>query len=276
MPEGPEIRRAADRLDQVLRGKPARLVEFAFPHLAADGVDLTGRRIVRATARSKAMLIHFEGGRTLYSHNQLYGEWAILTARERPSETRQIRVAIHVDRAVAVLYSASEIEVWNTAEVGGHPYIAKLGIELLDRDTRLADVVAQIEAPRFAHASLGSLLLDQRFLSGIGNYLRSEILFVAGIGPDARIRDLDPRTRKKLARAAIALTRQSYRTAGITNDPHIVRQLRAAGAGFEAYRFRVFDREGEACYACGTTIRRINVSGRGLFYCPSCQSASPD
>ncbi|HAE26636.1 zinc finger domain-containing protein, partial [Hyphomonas adhaerens] len=41
--------------------------------------------------------------------------------------------------------------------------------------------------------------------------------------------------------------------------------------GYFQHRFAVYDREGQSCPACGTTIKRLVQSGRSTFYCPACQ-----
>lgn len=259
-------------LDRTLRGRTAHLVEFSFPHLQSHARGLQRQGILGVEPRGKALLTHFANRRTIYSHNQLYGEWAILKRGQAPRPSLQIRVAIHTDHAVAVLYSASEIEVWKSGDIHSHPYIAKLGVELLSAATTVEAVLAQIDDPRFTRKGLAGLLLDQGFLAGVGNYLRSEILFVARIHPAARIGDLTGTQRSALARAAFGLTRQSYRTRGITNDLVLARRLKAAGNSFARYRHWVFDRAGEACHQCGTSIERIELTGRGLYCCPRCQA----
>ena len=271
MPEGPEIKRAADKLAAVIQNEPALLVEFAFPHLQQQAMMLTGQTIHKVESRGKAMLIHFANEQTIYSHNQLYGAWAILGQDERPRPSLQVRIAIHTQRKIAVLYSASEIEVLPTARFTEHPYIAKLGVELLAEATTQMDVLTQINQPCFARKNLAAILLDQSFLAGIGNYLRSEILFFARIHPEARIAELAPARRLALAQAAIDITRLSYRTVGITNSLAIANRLKAAGKSFGQYRHWVFDREGGDCYRCQCQIARVNVSGRGLYWCSNCQ-----
>lgn len=223
--------------------------------------------------RGKAMLLHFAGDLTLYSHNQLYGRWAVHHAGDHPLAGLQVRVALHVPQAVAVLYSASEIAVLSPAELERHPYLVKLGIELLDPLTTPEAVRQQLDVPHFARKRLGDLLLDQGFLAGTGNYLRSEILFLARLDANIRLCDLGPDDKDRLAHAALDLTRQSYRTAGVTNDPARAEAARRAGADFEAYRFRVFAREGLACHECGSVVHRREVTGRGWFYCSTCQPA---
>ncbi len=272
MPEGPEIRRAADVLSAAIAGCKALLVEFAFPHLQVVAKRLTGQHVDSVEARGKAMLTHFASGETIYSHNQLYGEWSVLKPGDLPQPNLQIRLAIHTAKTIAVLYSASEIEVWKKTDIDRHPYIRKLGVELLAPATTTRDVLAQINRPEWARKSLTAALLDQGFLAGIGNYLRSDILFVARIHPSSRIADLSATQRQALARAALKLTRQSYRTAGITNDLALAKQLKDAGLPFSRYRHWVFDRAGEVCHRCGSMIARIDVSGRGLYWCRTCQT----
>ena len=273
MPEGPEIRRAADRLGRVLEGRRVTEVTLARDRYAAlldAAARLGGRRVRQVEPRGKAILTHFEGGITIYSHNQLYGEWAIFRG-EPPASHLQTRLTIRTDSHCAVLYSASDIAILDTAAVPRHPYVARLGVELLDPSTRLADVLAQVCAAPFARRTLAALLLDQGFLAGIGNYLRSEILFVARLAPQWRPAELSAPQLAALARAALHLTRRSYRLRGITNVPDLARRLKARGWPYARYRHWVFDREGEACHRCGSPIRRVDIGGRGLFLCDHCQ-----
>ena len=271
MPEGPEIRRAADQVARAIAGRRAEAVRFGLPALRQHERDLTGRRVEAVESRGKALLIHFDHGRSLYTHNQLYGRWHVVKAGRPPKTGRELRLAIETRERWALLYSASEIELWRRDELDRHPYLARLGVELLDPKVRLADVLAQVEQLRFARRGLGALLLDQGFLAGIGNYLRSEILFVTGLRPDQKPADLDIAARQRLAETALALTRQSYRTKGITNDLERAAKLKAEGMSFRGYRHHVFDREGEPCWTCGKPIVRRTAAGRSVFECPRCQ-----
>ena len=77
--------------------------------------------------------------------------------------------------------------------------------------------------------------------------------------------------RLRLAEAALDLTRQSYRTRGITNDLTIAHKLKKQGVSYGRYRHWVFDRDDEKCHVCAGVIARIDVSGRGLYWCEHCQ-----
>jgi endonuclease-8 len=273
MPEGPEMRRAAGELGRVLAGRVAREVWFKFPRLAAAGRRLTGRRVRGVEARGKALILHFAGGHSIYTHNQLYGKWLVGPAGARPDTARDLRLAIETRTHAALLYSASEIAVLPTARLAQHPYVARLGVELLAPDTTLATVEAVLRERRFAGRTLGALLLDQGFLAGVGNYLRSEILFVARLSPDARPRELDAGERRRLARAALSITRRASRTGGVTNSAAAARALKAQGVPYAAYRHFVFDRRDADCPGCGTPsgVQRVVRAGRQLYACRICQ-----
>lgn len=272
MPEGPEIRRAADELSGAIAGRRARAVTFRFRRLRRFEQALRGARVLAVESRGKALLLHFSRGLSIYTHNQLYGRWSIVAPGVRPETKRELRLAIDTAAASALLYSASDIEVLPSAKLAGHPYLRRLGTELLSPETCLADVRARLEEPSFQRRNLGTLLLDQGFLAGVGNYLRSEILFVARLHPALRLADLDDAGRDRLAAAALELTRRSYRTGGVTNDLARAEGLRRQGVSFGRYRHHVFDRAGEGCYACGTRLLREQSAGRGLFRCPACQA----
>jgi endonuclease VIII len=269
------MRRAADELAAVLVGERPHSVWFKFPRLRGAAKKLAGRRVLAVRARGKALLVDFAGGVTIYTHNQLYGKWLLGPANERPETARDLRVAIETRQHAALLYSASDIAVLPTTSIEQHSYVRKLGVELLATDTRVAEVLAAIAAPRFARRPVGALLLDQGFLAGVGNYLRSEILFVAKLHPDAKPGELRLEEKKRLARAALAITRRAYRTAGVTNDPARVRILKGQGQSYARYRHHVFDRPDEPCYACDTVVRRVMHSGRQLYLCSTCQPRLP-
>ena len=271
MPEGPEVRREADALARVLAGRTLVRAEYRLPALAAPARSLVGRRVLRVYPRGKAMLIAFDNGLTHYSHNQLYGEWRVMRASHDPRDGRQVRAVLGTDRHLAVLYSATDVALLDDAALERHPFLARLGPDVLDRSTTRADIAARFADPRRPRATLAALLLDQRFVAGVGNYLRSDILFSAGLRPSRRAGSLTEDERTRLAAAVHALPRQSLRTRGVTNDRRRADALRAAGTPFEDYRFLVYARGGRPCWQCGARIRRADAGGRAVFYCPRCQ-----
>lgn len=271
MPEGPEIQLAADAVARAIAGRPATAVCFAFDELKKYEEKLTGVVVTAVQARGKAMLTRFANGWNIYSHNQLYGKWIVRDAYDFPDTNRQLRLAIHNEEKSALLYSASDIAVLRDEELDSHPFLSKLGPDLLDESVTIPQVAKRFTAGEFRRRRLTSLLLDQGFLAGLGNYLRSEVLFVARVHPSLRPMDCMDEQIVALAEAAVFLTRQSYQTKGITNDLALAQKLKEEGQSYREYRFWVFDRDGRPCYNCGTAIIKDNIGGRRLYYCPTCQ-----
>lgn len=271
MPEGPEIRRARDELAELLEQGKVSKIFFAFDSLKPYQSKLKNNRIIEVKAKGKAMLIRFSSGYTIYSHNQLYGKWVISPDGQTPDVKRQLRLSIHMQEGAAFLYSASDITVLKNHEVVNHPYLSKLGLELLSANTTQEMVAQRLMTHRQSRRSLMILLQDQSILAGIGNYLCCEILHVSGLHPETRSCDLNEQQLQQLAQNSLQLTWQSYETAGITNLLSRADKLAKQGSEFEDYRFYVYRRKGLPCYQCGEVIVKEKFSGRMGYCCLGCQ-----
>ena len=273
MPEGPEIRRAADRIARVLEGREVESVSFGLPRLKRYGARLRGVSVREVETRGKAMLTHFDNGLSIYSHNQLYGVWKVARRGKLPKTGRSLRLALHTATHSALLYSASDISVWPTEELSQHPFLARIGPDILNPSLDWRSVADRLVLDTFAGRRLSAIYLDQAFLAGIGNYLRTEILFDAGIHPDWRPVDLTRGERGRLARSTLAISHRSYCTGGITLSPRLAGRLEKAGLPREQRRFFVFGRTHQPCYRCGAEVQRESMNSRRIYWCPGCQEA---
>lgn len=273
VPEGPEIRRAADRVARAVVGRPLLGVEFGQAHLVGYQAELSAARVVEITTYGKGMLTRFDCGLTVFTHNQLYGKWMV-TARPRlPRTSRSLRFAIYTEQRWALLYSASTIEVVPDDKVRSIPFLATLGPDCLHPLTTADKVLRRLRRKEFHRRSLAALLLEQRFVAGLGNYLRSEILFEAGVHPSLRPVDCSGDQLRALARAIIAVPRRSYRSGGVTLDAQLAAELKQAGEPRWYFRHWVFRKGGWPCHRCGEILEEELYGGRHLSYCPSCQGA---
>ncbi|MBS0848596.1 endonuclease VIII [Citrobacter sp. JGM124] len=262
MPEGPEIRRAADSLERAVAGHPLTRVWFAYEELKPFTEMLVGKSIERIETRGKAMLTHFSNGLTLYTHNQLYGVWRIVDAGETPQSSRVLRVRLETADKAILLYSASDIEIVEQSQLGQQPFLKRLGPDVLDDSLTIGSVKERILSASFRRRQLGSLMLDQAFLAGPGNYLRAEILWEAEIAPRHCAGDLDDDALDRLAQAILDVPRRSYLTRGESSNSKHHGTL---------FRFRVFHRAGEPCERCFNIIEKITLSSRPFYWCPHCQ-----
>lgn len=262
MPEGPEIRRAADTLEAAVKGQSLTRAWFAFPALKPFEAVLAGQSITHIETRGKAMLTHFSGGLTLYSHNQLYGVWRIVNAGEEPQTRRVLRVRLETAEKAILLYSASDIAILTPEQLAVHPFLQRVGPDVLDPTLTVDTVKERLLSKRFRQRQFSGLLLDQAFLAGLGNYLRVEILWECGLTATHKASELTDAQLDQLAHALLSIPRLSWQTRGqVDENQH-------HGALF---RFKVFHRDGEACERCGGIIEKSMSSARPFYRCPHCQ-----
>ena len=262
MPEGPEIRRAADSLEAAIKGKPLTDAWFAFPQLKPYETQLIGQTVTHIETRGKALLTHFSHNLTLYSHNQLYGVWRVINVGEQPQTNRVLRVRLQTAEKAILLYSASDIEMLTPEQLLTHPFLQRVGPDVLDMRLTAETVKARLLSPAFRNRQFSGLLLDQAFLAGLGNYLRVEILWEVGLAGQRKASQLNERQLDALSHALLEIPRLSYNTRGLVDDK------KHHGALF---RFKVFHREGKPCERCGGAIERTMLSSRPFYWCPACQ-----
>ena len=229
MPEGPEIHRAANTIRRALEGQIITHVECPYATIRGQEHRFLGKEVLRVKARSKAMLIHV-GDDVLYSHNQLYGRWTVQkkTSKERKTN-RSLRIKFETETHVACLWSATDIELLEPWEVEQHPYIARLGPDVADEEIEFGPVLEQIQNKKFGGRQLCHLLLDQSFLAGVGNYLRSEILFNSGLHPSRKLNSLNSEEQNQLAESAISTTQIGVQTKRSNGRQRSLRSLTTTG-----------------------------------------------
>ncbi len=271
MPEGPEIHREADIIRDAIASETCIYVYFYHEHLKPYEQDLPGKEILSVEAFGKGLVITFQKDYHLFSHNQLYGKWYIKPAGEYPSTNRELRVEIRTNNRSALLYSASEIEVHqNSDSLKEQSYLSKLGPDLL-KDITVDEITKLCKEDRFRRKMFASLLLDQSFLSGVGNYLRTEILFHAGIHPSDKPKDFPDKVLLQFAKSALTITHRAYQTGGITLEENLVKKAQEKGEKRRTYRHYLFGRDGDPCRICGTEVQKLKKSGRRIYICPGCQ-----
>jgi formamidopyrimidine-DNA glycosylase len=111
-------------------------------------------------------------------------------------------------------------------------------------------------------------LLDQRKIAGIGNIYVAEILFAAGIDPRRPAKSLRPEEVQRLVRAIPTILKRALEHRGTTFSDY----RDAAGAPGEFQELlQVYQRAGEPCPRCGASVQRIELGGRGTYFCSRCQ-----
>lgn len=259
MPELPEVEAAARELAAAVEGKVVRRAAALHPALVrtlpeADARALAGRTIRRVRRRGKHQLLELDDGRTLHVHFRMSGDWAVgAVADDPPRHARALleladgtRVALVDPRALSTMRLLAPDE-------DPLPRLAP------DADAPEFGVGALAAALAGKRSAIKPALLDQRVVAGIGNIYAAEALWQARISPRA-VASRISRARIERLHAAILTVIERARRA----------PSRYYGESREP-RFQVYDREGEPCRRCGTSIRRIVQTGRSTYFCPRCQ-----
>jgi endonuclease-8 len=119
------------------------------------------------------------------------------------------------------------------------------------------------------------VLLDQRVLAGIGNVLKSEVLFVARVNPFTPTGSLSDEQFERLMTAALRLMRLN--TVDADRTPHIMGR-RTTGSLNPENKLFVYGRSGKPCRVCGTSIevRKTGADARLTYWCQTCQRVPSD
>ena len=121
---------------------------------------------------------------------------------------------------------------------------------------------------RLRRGAVKPLLLNQKFLRGIGNIYADESLFRAGVHPRAKASSLNQARVRRLFEAIRQVLSEAIAAGGSTISDYVDAMERA---GSFQYKHLVYRRTGAPCVHCGSPIRRIVVAQRGTHYCPRCQ-----
>ena len=253
MPEGDTIFRAATQLRKALLG--ARVTRFESDRL--PGPLPVGERILAVEARGKNLIIRFEQGRALRTHMMMSGSWHIYRLGEKWQRPAwQARVTVHADNGLlAVCFNAPVVE-WLREES-----LADLGPDATSDSFDRASAHGRLRSlPR--EMPLGEALLAQSAMAGVGNVIKSEVLFRCRLDPFARLADVpDDKLR------------------AVVDDSHLL-LLKNRGGGprttrdaLDGGRLWVYGRSGKPCLVCGATVRmrRQGAAGRSTYFCPTCQ-----
>jgi formamidopyrimidine-DNA glycosylase len=145
--------------------------------------------------------------------------------------------------------------------------LAHLGIDPLE--TAMSwDYFGQMLAAR--HAKLKPLLMDQKFIAGIGNIYSDEILWGAGLRWDRMSDSLTSEEVRRLYRSMMETLQEAvkHRGSSLADEQYV--DLFGRPGEYQQFH-NVYAREGESCPRCRHPVVRERVSGRSTFYCSACQ-----
>jgi formamidopyrimidine-DNA glycosylase len=274
MPELPEVEVIARGLARRIVGRVVEAVHLSRGDVV-HGCDvpmcavLRGRRIVGVERVGKQVRIYTDGTVAVGVHLGMSGRLTVADRAEPIAPHTHLRITFRGRRAELRFCDPRRFGgIWllNGAAETAPSWVGRrlppAGVDPL-RITRAA-----WRALLRRRRQIKALLLDQHAIGGVGNIYCDEALHRAGVHPLMRADALGDGATGRLRRTLRRVLTEAIRAGGSS-----ISDYRTAdnAPGTYQHRHRVYARAGQPCRACGKTIERIVVAGRGTYLCPRCQ-----
>jgi formamidopyrimidine-DNA glycosylase len=275
MPELPEVELVARSLDKLIRGQRILAAELLRRGLAPEttpaqfGRLVKDARVLRVGRRGKHILVELDNGRVLIVHLRMTGRFLYLPP-EAPLP-RFTHAVFYLDDDRRLVFSDQRhfgmMKIVAHARLHETKELRELAPEPFSESFTADYLHAALSRSR---RSLKETLLDQKRVTGLGNIYAAEVMFLARVNPFVTASGLSRRRVPRLHRAILETLTEALALGSTLNvDPENI-DGSYSGGGYEG-RWRVYDREGEPCVACGAKIRRRTQAARSTYFCPRCQ-----
>lgn len=282
MPELPEVETTVRDLRRKLSGRTIVRARVRWPRTIAEPSasafesQIRGLRITALTRRGKFLVFHLArnvpnvraGVEPLHErmyllvHLRMTGGFRVEPSSAPRDKHMHVLFQLNDGREVRFRDPRKFGRMWL---VDDHErVVGKLGPEPMQLSAN--EFVNLFENRR---GRLKPLLLDQKFLAGLGNIYVDESLWYARLHPLRAAESLSRAERRKLFHAVQRVLKRAIALGGTSIDV-MYRRVNGASGGFQD-SLRAFDRAKRPCRRCGTPIRRIVVGQRGTHFCPTCQ-----
>jgi len=284
MPELPEVETIKRSLQKAIVGKKIKDVEIRKPKIfQGDKKEVIGRKIEGVERRGKMLIIRLSGDKSLLVHFKLTGQlvWVAkgcdtvtlghpipYTGTILPGKTTHVIFDIDGGKLFYNdLRQFGWIKITQNSKLKAQKDLVNLGPEPFSKEfnvSYLSRIFSRTKKP------IKLVLMDQGKIAGIGNIYANDALFEAGISPLKPAKKLSNLEIKKLREAIIQVLEDGLKYGGSSaRDEAYIKPTGEPGS-YQKH-FRVYQKEGQKCPKCTSSIKRINLGGRGTFFCPKCQ-----
>jgi formamidopyrimidine-DNA glycosylase len=231
---------------------------------------VVGRKFTKAERRGKYVLLHMDNGDVLIVHFGMSGQFVRGTKRvPLPQHTHVVITFVQGgDLRFVDPRTFGELFVTAADELGKVKELQHIAIDPLDHVftwNAFGGALAQ------RATKMKQLLMDQKFVSGLGNIYSDEVLFAAGLRYDRLSDSLSSQEVRRLYRAMQEVLQEAIRFRGTTLDDDAYVDLFGKPGEFQN-ELKVYGRAGLPCRRCRTPIQAVKISGRNAYFCPQCQS----
>lgn len=265
MPELPEVETIKRELEKVVLNKRIMEVIINNPKVIKEpkredfvkGLrNVTIKNILR---KGKLLILELSTGKSLVIHLKLTGQLVY------PGNARLSRVSFKLSDGRLLDFNDRRLlgelrllDDWQSLK-----FVKELGPEPFN--LTVDKFKQMLEGKK---TKIKPLLMDQTFISGVGNLYAAEALFRAKIHPERPASLLSDKEKETLFKEIKDTLNEAIKYKGSSVDQYV--QLSGKPGDYIKYH-KVYDREGEPCLVCKTPIKRISLGGRGTYFCPKCQ-----
>jgi formamidopyrimidine-DNA glycosylase len=231
---------------------------------------LVGHKVTRAERKGKYILLHLDDGNVLVVHFGMSGRFLRGNKRLALDNHSHVIITFQTGGDLRFVDPRTFGEMFVTAadDLGKVKELSHLAIDPLES----MFTWQQFSGALANRASkLKPLLMDQQFVSGLGNIYSDEVLFAAGLRHDRASDELSAQEVRRLYRAIQETVQEAIRFRGTTLGDEAYVDLYGKPGEYQ-HELRVYGRRGEPCRRCRTPIEVVKYSGRNSYFCPQCQS----
>lgn len=270
MPELPEVETSRRGIAPHIEQQRIAAVHVYQPQLrwpvpVTDIKNLVGEKIDRVERRAKYLKIHCQSGFMLV-HLGMSGNVRITDTKEPLKKHDHIDIHLESGKTLR-FHDPRRFGCWLFQPYGmdEHSLLADLGPEPLS-DAFNGKYLFDLS--RNKKQAIKTWIMDNHVVVGVGNIYAAESLFKAGINPNTAVGKISLARFKRLADVIKETLAAAIDQGGTTLRDF----LNSDGKpGYFQQTLMVYGREEQACYVCGTAIKRAIMGQRSTFYCSKCQ-----
>ena len=274
MPELPEVQTVVNGIKskitklKILRFKKY-ISKLRYPIQKNLSSKVESSTVTTVFRRAKYIIINLSNNRSLVIHLGMSGR--IIIVKNNKKKFKHTHFSILFDKNLVFQFIDPRrfgyIFVTETASLDRHRFFVNLGVEPLIRqfnDRYLLNVTKNKKSP------IKNIIMNQKYIVGVGNIYASEALFMSGIHPSRLGKDITKRDCVKLVRAIKSVLKKSIKLGGSSINDHT---MVSGKMGYFQNKLYVYGREGSKCVkrSCQSPIIRIVIAQRSSFYCSECQ-----
>ncbi len=273
MPELPEVETIRSQLERVT---PFTIEKTEYSPVSSSILKEKyrefhpeGRTISHISRKGKLLNFHLDDDLHILSHLGMSGSWRIsqtpvcekhthIQFKGRDRNQEHLYLAYIDPRRFGNMYFLFE----KTAEL----HLSRLGVDISSPGFT-TDYLASV-FKRFPKRQLKPFLLEQKYFSGVGNYMACEICALAGIRPSRKLERITKREVIKIHQATFEVIQGQIKYQGLSFSGGYKDAFGDDGGGLN--NLVVFHQK--TCGMCHQIkIKKTVLAGRGTFHCPSCQ-----